>query len=101
VSLEKTIEDIVRRVVREELAAERPQALPPALLSVKAYAERTGVAPATIRRLIKDELLPGVKVGSAWRIAADAVVGEPIAATKERRESPDAFAMRLLAGGRR
>lgn len=83
-TLETLLEEIVRRVVREELANAR-RADDVGELSPEQFAKRIGVSTSTVRAMVKDGRLPAKKVGRLVRIAADATIGEPI-----RPKSPDA-----------
>lgn len=91
--LEQILEDIVRRVVREELAAAGRSAQPGGLVSVAEYARQRSISPATVRAAIKAGRLGVVRNGRAWRVRAD----EEIADDKPT-ENDAAFALRVLRG---
>lgn len=61
--LEQFLEDLVRRVVREEL--ERANHAHPELVTIAQYAAARGIAPATVRSAIKAGRLGCVKAGRA------------------------------------
>jgi excisionase family DNA binding protein len=68
--LEKSIGDMVRRIVREELAS--VVAKPPTeYLSTSEAAELARVAPGTIRRWIREERLDRHKAGREVRVKRD------------------------------
>jgi excisionase family DNA binding protein len=68
--LEKSIGDMVRRIVREELAtvASKP---PTEYLSTSEAADLARVAPGTIRRWIREERLDRCKAGREVRVKRD------------------------------
>ena len=68
-SLEQDIEAIVRRVLREELAAFKA---PAGLVTIVAYAEARSISPSTVRAAIKDGRLTATRIGRAVRLRADA-----------------------------
>ena len=47
----------------------------PAVLDVATVAEILGVTPATVRRLLKANVIPSVKVGRLVRIPKDSLIG--------------------------
>lgn len=63
-----TLEEMIRAIVREELARTQPAPEPDVYLSPAAAAELAGVAPATIRRWVAEQRLPGYHAGRAIRI---------------------------------
>ena len=68
-ALRQLVEDAVRRVVREELAASRnPNELARGYVSIQAAADHAGIAPGTIRRWIGEGKLPARKAGRVWRV---------------------------------
>lgn len=93
IDLEQIIENVVRRVVREEIAA----ALKPRgeLVTIAVYAAARTISPATVRAAIKAGRLGCVKNGRAWRVRAD----EEIADGRPTEEE-GAFALRLIGGGK-
>lgn len=46
----------------------------PAVLDVATVAEILGVAPATVRRLLKANVIPSVKVGRLTRVTKDKLI---------------------------
>lgn len=88
--LEEIIEAIVRRVVREELAALAKPA--GGLVSIAEYAAAHSVSPATVRAAIKRKQLAVVMVGRAWRVRADAEIADP----GKPGEDEAAYAARVL-----
>ena len=99
--LEEIIETIVRRVIREELAA----AAKPCAddhITIADYAVARSISPSTVRAAIRDGRLPAVKIGRAVRVPANIEIGKPLVPpTKKTPETPAAIAARVLAGGRR
>jgi excisionase family DNA binding protein len=76
-ALEVFVERVVRRVVREELAADR--ARPAAELATMAtFAREHAISISTVRAMIRDGRLPAVKLGQAVRVRRDAQIGEPV-----------------------
>lgn len=68
-ALRQLIADEVRRVVREELAAQRGVTSPArGYLSIPAAADHTGIHPGTLRRWINSGALPARKAGRVWRL---------------------------------
>lgn len=72
--LERGIEALVRRIVREELAARDVHEAQAEWISVTAWAARHGIARSTVWQYVRDGRLPSMKFGRARRVRADAVV---------------------------
>lgn len=70
-SLDAAIRAIIRDVVRQELHA---QAAQPHYLTVAEFARRWSLTAGTIRRAIREGRLEAVRIDSAIRIPADAVI---------------------------
>ncbi len=93
-SFEKMIEDIVRRVVREELelaAAKRAVAE----ITIAEYAATRSISITTVRDAIRDGRLPAKKYGHAVRVPADAEIGARLG-TKKAEEPPAVRAAGIL-----
>lgn len=74
-SLEETIEAIVRRVVREEIAsAVKPQAQ---YVTVAAYAAARSISVSTVRAAIREGRLPKKPIGRSVRVPASAEISPP------------------------
>jgi hypothetical protein len=88
--IENELALLVRRIVREELAAATPTPKPTGMVSVKAFAKLHDVAESTVRERLDE--LAAVRVGRVWRIPANAELGKRVAiassgdATSERIE---------------
>ena len=74
-TIEQMIEQLVRRVVHEELAA---QAAKPAAqhVTVADYAKTWSIGGSTVRRAIREGRLPAIHIGRAVRIPADVEIGK-------------------------
>lgn len=89
-----TLEDMLRKIVREELRAEldaRATATPKQITAA-AYAELHGISLTTVRVAIREGRLPAVRIGRAVRVPADAVIGKPVRAKPLMIEGPSALA---------
>lgn len=73
-SLELMLEQIVRRVLREELAAIAPKA---GLVTVAAFAAARSISTSTVREAIRDGRLKATRIGRAVRVEASAEISEP------------------------
>ena len=73
-SIEDNLEAIVRRVVREELAAAKPQAL----VTIAAYAAAHSISTSTVRAAIREGRLSATRIGRAIRINAEAAIGTTV-----------------------
>ena len=89
--LERSIGDIVRRIVREELAA---TTLAAEHLTVTEYANRWKISESTVRAAIRDERLAVTRIGRTIRIAEDAQISLP-----KSDDATTAARLRLLGGG--
>ncbi len=69
-SLENVLEAIVRRVLREELAAMKPAGL----LTVEDYALAQAISQSTVRAAIRDGRLEVTRIGRAVRVASGAEI---------------------------
>ena len=45
----------------------------PKFLSVEEVAERFGINPTTVYRLVNSRVLPAIKIGSQWRFSQEAL----------------------------
>lgn len=91
------LETLLRRIVREELEqllAARDRDATPDLLTVRSYAERHSISQSTVRQAIRDGRLQAQRIGRAVRVPARGVI-----APRADAETPDAVALRILAGG--
>lgn len=91
-TFEQSLVDLVRRVVREELASERSTRAD--LVTVQAFAAAHSISPSTVRAAIRDGRLQAVKVGRAVRVRADAGIGRPV--ELNRADAPAVRAERIL-----
>jgi excisionase family DNA binding protein len=72
--LQGLVEPLLRRVLREELAATR-EAPPTELVTVAMFAAEHSIAPATVRAMIKDGRLEATRIGKrAIRVRRDALI---------------------------
>ncbi len=71
--IEQLLEAMVRRVVREELAAAQAQ---PAeqFVTIAVYADAHSIGESTVRAAIRDGRLPSTKIGRAVRISSTAKI---------------------------
>lgn len=90
-TLEAVIESVVRRVVREELAAARP-APADEMVTIATFARMRAISKSTVRAANRDGRLQATKIGRAVRVRANAQIGEPTAGT----DTPAARAARIL-----
>jgi excisionase family DNA binding protein len=91
-TFEQSLVDLVRRVVREELASERSTRAD--LVTVQVFAAAHSISPSTVRAAIRDGRLPAVKVGRAVRVRADAEIGRPV--EPNRADAPALRAEQIL-----
>lgn len=68
------IEDLIRSIVRDELAKSRPVNDAPEQLSVTAYAQRWSISESTVRLAIRERRLEHARIGKAIRIVASAEI---------------------------
>lgn len=95
-ALEVVIESVVRRVVREELAAVR--AAPAGeMVTIERFARMRAISKSTVRAAIRGGRLQATRIGRAVRLRSDAQIGESAAAAP-RSDTPAARAMRILGG---
>ena len=87
-NLEVILEAIVRRVLREELAAMKPAAL----LTVEDYALARSISQSTVRGAIREGRLEVTRIGRSVRVAS----GAEIASTAVEPRSAIARATRKL-----
>jgi excisionase family DNA binding protein len=72
--LQGLVEPLLRRVLREELAATRDEP-PTELVTVAMFAAEHSIAPATVRAMIKDGRLEATRIGKrAIRVRRDALI---------------------------
>ena len=96
--LEKSLRDMVRSLIVEEL---RNAAPPPAEhISVNAYARRWSLSPTTVRRAIADKRLPAQRIGRAVRVRADAKIERRTTENAAQRAAERAD-LALVSGGKR
>jgi len=99
VTLEQTLEDLVRKVVREELqkalAGFNPQSDLDPHLSVKDAAEALSVAPKTILRWIAEGKLPAKRLGRIYRIKERDL--QLLEISEGDEETPDEAGRRIAA----
>lgn len=89
-----SLEDEIRRIVREELAKMQPANDELEQLTVAEYARRWSLSTSTVRQAIRDERLPVTRIGRAVRVAAGATIGPP------RTTANDRAVLSLMRGGR-
>jgi len=103
-ALDAVIESVVRRVMREELAAVRAT---PAdeMLTIETFARMRAISKSTVRAAIRGGRLQATRIGRAVRVRSDAQIGEPAAAAGSGApaaaagsDTPAARAMRILRG---
>ncbi len=95
------LEELIRRLVRDELAKQKPvNDPPPAYVTVAQYAAARSISESTVRQAIADRRLDSVLIGRARRIPVDAKIGKRAASA----DHPDGFTERarlvLLGGGK-
>ena len=88
-----SIEDLIRQVVRDELAKAKPQATPEHV-TVDEYAKRWSISPSTVRAAIREQRLAVTRIGRAIRIDAAATISPPV------RDATARARLRLMGGGR-
>jgi excisionase family DNA binding protein len=85
------VERVVRRVVREELAA--AHAAPATeMVTMGTFAREHAISVATVRAMIRDGRVDAVRIGRAVRMRRDAQIGERVAVA----ETVTARAQRIL-----
>lgn len=89
------LEQAIRRIVREELAKQKPANDVAEHLSVANYAKRWSISPTTVRAAIREGRLEHTRIGKVIRISADAKIG----GTKED-EATERARLVLMRGGR-
>jgi len=82
-TIEELIEQLVRRVVREELAARASESAPPQYLTVAAFAAARSIGESTVRKAVRDGRLPAIRIGRAVRVQSKAEIG------RRARSAPD------------
>lgn len=100
-TFEQLLADIVRRVVREELAA-IAKPITGDKITIAAYAAARSISPSTVRAAIRDGRLAAMKVGRSVRVPADAEIGVQVHASPAK-QTPATIADRVLGlvnGGR-
>jgi len=98
IDLGAELRELVRAVVREELAAVKPLA-PVELVTVAEYARRRSISTSTVRAAIREGRLDAQRIGRAVRIQADAAIGKPIR-TRGIAEAARRADLRLVGGVR-
>jgi len=70
------LEDMLRRLIREELAKARNDEKPAAAVYITAaeYAGRHSISLSTVREALSDGRLPAMRIGRAVRVEASAVI---------------------------
>lgn len=100
--LEKMLEDLVRRIVREELDARDRDAGDADLITTEQAAARLGMSPSYIRDARRAGRLPAKRIGRAVRFAiADVDALATKRAPSLSTSAVDWAASVKLAGGRR
>jgi excisionase family DNA binding protein len=88
------LEDMVRRIVRDELAKQTPANEEREWLSVADYARKWSVSQSTVRDACREKRLEFERVGRAVRIPANAKIA------RERVDEVEARARLVLLGGK-
>jgi excisionase family DNA binding protein len=79
------LEEMVRKIVRDELAKQATPANDETeQLTVAEYARRWSLGQSTVRAAIREGRLEHVRIGRAVRIPAAAKIGKDVDATTER-----------------
>lgn len=78
------LEDMIRKIVRDELAKATPANDTTEHLTVAEYAKRWSLSESTVRQAIRDERLAVSRVGRAVRIPADATIGRAASTANDR-----------------
>lgn len=89
--VEQSIEDLVRRIVREELERLGHAATPRRYITVALYAAARSISESTVRQAIARGALPTKRIGRAVRVDADAEI-----APRERSTSATERALTRL-----
>jgi excisionase family DNA binding protein len=95
-ALEIVIEGVVRRVVREELAAARAAPMDE-MVTIETFARMRAISKSTVRAAIRGGRLQATRIGRAVRVRSDAQIGESVAVVAAV-DTPAARAMRILGG---
>lgn len=89
------LEDIIRRIVRDELGAlKKPANDAPEAITVAEYARRYSISESTVRIAIREKRLEHVRIGRAVRVPSGARISPAV------RDATDRARLRLLGGGR-
>jgi len=96
-SIEAVLEDVVRRVLREELDK---RAAPTGMLTVQQFADRNSLAASTVRNAIREGRLVAERHGRAVRIAAGSKIAPRRASNSNVLGRADKI-LALVRGGSR
>lgn len=91
------LEQLIRKIVRDELAKVKPEPVTPDLVTVAEYARARSISESTVRQAIAEKRLAVVRIGRSVRV--------PAGATITKRAANDDVTERarlvLLGGGKR
>lgn len=76
-ALDRELRDVIRAVVLEVLAEQKPATS--GMVTIAAYAKAWSLSVSTVRRAIRDGRLPATKVGRGIRVPAGAELGQRVA----------------------
>jgi excisionase family DNA binding protein len=88
------LEQLIRQLVRDELAKQKPANDAVEWLSVALYAKRWSISQSTVREAIREGRLEHERVGRAVRISSAAKIGERASSMN------DAAVLKLMRGGK-
>ncbi len=69
-----SLEEVVRRIVRSEVAAALAEGKPAGLVTVAEFAQQRSISPSTVRVAIREHRLDVTRIGRAVRVATDATI---------------------------
>jgi len=93
-AFEQQLRELVRSILREELAAATPTT--PDHVTVAEYARARSISESTVRVAIREGRLEVVRIGRAVRVPRDAAIGKRAKAVTVT----DRARLKLLGGGR-
>lgn len=88
------LEEMVRRIVRDELAKQKPANDSTEWLTVALYAKRWAISQSTVREAIREGRLEHERVGRAVRIVSTAKIGQAKGGANEEA------VLKLMRGGK-
>jgi excisionase family DNA binding protein len=92
------LEDMIRKIVRDELAKQPANEDAPEYVTVAEYARARSISDGTVHTAIREKRLPSIKIGRARRVPAKVEI-KPRAASQD--DATERARLVLLGGGKR